>query len=584
MLSWPKHLYRIVRITTPSGVGQVLRPAQHDVLFYAFPSWPSGKLSSMMSWLLNVGIGWLLLLSPAVARPLIAPAPAVFNILDYGARASPTVSSQAAIQRAIEACARAGGGQVLVPAGTFATASIYLKSNIDLHLASGATLLALPDSTLYRNDKAGLLDAGDSFIPALVVAKDLTNIRLSGPGTIRGVPRFASVLVSAPDAYPGWTANAQRAGVDMHAPRVRDPKLSLVYISGCQNVTLQNIQVINSPNWSCHLQWSQDVTVRGVRISSSLERGANSDGLDIDGCKRVLVSNCIIRTGDDAICLKTTRQGGRSETCEDITVTNCILSSSSCALKIGTETNADFRRILFTNCTLSDSNRGLGIIVRDGAAVEHVVFSNIVLDCRRKPFFWWGNGEAFHFTVLKRKASSRVGHIAHVRISGLSGRVEGTSTITGFAGEGAAAYSSISEVELADIDLTMRPESERDTRASDGLSIQNAEQLGLRNVRLTWDAPTPQPNWRHGLALHTVRDFRIEQFERLGATPSLAALRLADTQRGWLAWPALAPAGPVYCQVAGAQTKELRIQAAGAKRLPQLAVEPAAHKAVTLLP
>lgn len=536
----------------------------------------------MLYRLLGCWLCWLLLLGQAGARPVTRPAPAVFNILDYGARASPTVSSQAAIQRAIEACAQAGGGQVLVPAGTFATASLYLRSNIDLHLASGATLLALPDSTLYRNDKAGLADAGDSFIPALVVAKNLTNISLSGPGAIRGEPRFASVLVSAPDAYPGWTANAQQAGVDMHAPRPRDPKVSLLYISGCQNVTLQDIQVIDSPNWSCHLQWSQDVTVRGLRISSSLARGANSDGLDIDGCKRVLVSNCIIRTGDDAICLKTTRQGGRSETCEDITVTNCTLSSSSCALKIGTETNADFRRILFTNCTISDTNRGLGIIVRDGATVEHVVFSNIVIDCRRKPFFWWGNGEAFHFTVLKRNANSKVGRIAHVRVVGLSGRVEGTSAITGFAGEGAAAYSSISGVELADIDLTMQPESERDLRAEDGLALRNAELVSLRNVHLTWEAPTPTPNWRHGLALRTVRDFRIEQFGSAGAVPNSAALLLADTQHGWLAWPALAPLWPVYCQVAGANTQALRIQSAGARRLPQLAVEPAARPGVVL--
>jgi hypothetical protein len=530
---------------------------------------------------------WCLLLNWAGglnAAPLPG-APAVYDIRDYGAQPSRTGNAQASIQRAIEACAVAGGGQVLVPAGVFGTATIYLRSNVELRLASGATLLALSDSTLYRNDKAGLLDAGDSFIPALIVVKNVSNVSLTGPGRVLGEPRFASVLISAPDAYPGWTANAQAAGVDLHALRVRDPKVSLVYISGCRNVILSDIHIENSPNWSCHLQWSQDVTIRSIHITSSLERGVNSDGLDIDGCKRVLISDCIIRTGDDAICLKTTRQGGRSETCEDISVTNCTLSSSSCALKIGTESNSDFRRILFTNCTISESNRGLGIIVRDGATVSDVVISNIVLDCQRRPFFWWGNGEAFHFIVLKRNPDTKVGSIENVRIQGISGRVEGTSTITGFAGVGEEAYTSIRNVTVADINLTMRPESERDKRASDGLTIRNAEGLDLRNIRLSWQAPTPEPKWGHGLALHNVRNFRIAQLDSPPFLPaSPAAVLLADTQRGVLNWPAPGPAGLVYCQITGSQTKELRIQSAAANKLPQLTVEPAVQKAVIITP
>ena len=536
-----------------------------------------------ISFLLRLLLLLLVLAGPFNAGAQTRSRPASYNILDYGAVSSKSVNSQGAIQRAIEACAQAGGGQVLVPAGTFATATIYLRDNIDLHLASGATLYALPDSALYRNDKDGLLDAGDSFIPGLIVAKNVSNISLTGLGAVVGEPRFYEVEVSAPDAYPGWTTNALQAGVPMKALRVRDPKISLVYISGCRNVTLRDVQIINSPNWSCHLQWSQDVTIRGLRISSSLERGVNSDGLDIDGCKRVLVSDCIIRTGDDAICLKTTRQGGRSETCEDITVTNCVLASTSCALKIGTETNSDFRRILFTNCTISDTNRALGIIVRDGATVSDVVFSNMAVDCRRKPFFWWGNGEAFHFTVLKRNENSKVGRIENVRIHGLMGQVEGTATLTGFPGTGPEATTSIRHIELADIHLTMRPESEKDKRTDDGIAIRNAEQISLRNVALRWDQQDSEPKWRHGLALHTVRDFRIEQFTNTPFTQNQStAVLLNDTQRGWLAWPALPPSAAVYCQVAGARTQEVRIQMSEKRNQAGLVVDRGAKKGVVL--
>ena len=533
----------------------------------------------------GIWLSFVLLISgfPATEACGQTQVPTVFNIRDYGARPDKSGNAQAAIQRAIEACAAAGGGQVLVPAGTYGTATVYLRSNVELHLASGATLLALSDSTLYRNDKAGLLDAGDSFIPALIVAKNVTNVGLTGPGRLLGEPRFTTFPVTAPDAYPGWTANALAAGLDMKALRVRNPKVSLVYISGCRNVALRDVHIENSPNWSCHLQWSQDVTIRGVHISSSLERGVNSDGLDIDGCKRVLVSDCIIRTGDDAICLKTTRQGGRSETCEDISVSNCTLSSSSCALKIGTETNADFRRILFTNCTISETNRALGIIVRDGAVVSDVVFSNIVLDCRRRPFFWWGNGEAFHFTVLKRNVGSKVGRIENVRIQGVSGGVEGTSTAAGFTGVGEDAYASIRNITLADIHLALHAESERDKRATDGIAISNAEGIDLRAVALDWDAQAPEPKWAHGLALRTVRNFRIAQFENRSVPQNReAAVLLTDAQHGSLNCSAPTPVGQVYCQVTGSQTRDLRIQAPKLIKPAQLTVEPAARKAVLI--
>lgn len=131
----------------------------------------------------------------------------------------------------------------------------------------------------------------------------------------------------------------------------------------------------------------------------------------------------------------------------------------------------------------------------------------------------------------------------------------------------------------------MRAESERDKRATDGLAIRNAEGLGLRHVAVDWDAPAPEARWAHGLALRTVRDFRIAQFDNRPAPLNPhAAVLLADTRRGSLVWPALPPAGPVYCQVTGRQTRDLRIQAANPKKLPQLAMEPAAEKAVTITP
>ena len=516
----------------------------------------------------------------------LGQAGSIYNILSYGAVADSTANNQAAIQRTIEACAKAGGGRVLVPAGHYGTATVRLRSRVELYLGSGAYLHALPDSALYTNAKAGLEDAGDSFIPGLIVAQHVSDISLTGPGAVVGAPRFYQVPVASPDAYPGWNENARRAGVPLLALRVRNPKVSLVYISDCQRVTLRDVRLINSPNWTCHLQWSQDVTIQGLRISSSLEKGVNSDGLDIDGCKRVAVTGCLIRTGDDAICLKTTRQGGRSETCEDITVSGCLLSSTSCALKIGTETNADIRRILFTNCTISATNRGLGIIVRDGATVAQVVFSNIVLDCQRRPFFWWGNGEAFHFNVLRRNPNSKVGRIEDVRLTGVAGTVEGTSAILGLPGAGDAAYSSIRDVQLADIRLRVRPESEPDKRLSHGIDIRNAEGVRLRNVAVTWEQGAGERADQHGLYLRAVRDFTVTDFANQPAptAPNQVAVLLDNAQNGQLTLPATGPTTGTYAEVAGAQSQRLRFRTDGKSRREQVRVSREARRQTSFQP
>ncbi len=433
----------------------------------------------------------------------------VYNIVDFGAKEGEAFNSQQAIQKAIDKCAEAGGGTVLVPSGSFYTSTVYLKSNIDFKLNNGANLIAIADKSLYKNEKLGLEDAGDSFIPALVVAHKIEDFSITGQGTIRGQPSFFYTKVDYKDEYPGWNENAMKSGVSMQRPWVNDPKISLVYISDCKNILLEGISIVDSPNWSCHIQWSQNVRVDGIKITSSLKNGVNSDGLDIDGCKNVIISNCIIQTGDDAICLKTTKQGTRSESCEDILIDNCILSSTSCALKIGTESQSDFRRISFTNCTISESNRGIGIIVRDGGTVSDVNFSNIMMDLKRKPIFWWGNGEAFHFNVFKRNPDSRLGKIENVTLNNIRGTVEGTSSILGL-GEG---NNTISNISIQNINLTQNPESEKDKRAKHMIEVVNASGISIKDVKLNWGVKGTEPLWSNAFYAKNVDDLVVKGFQ-----------------------------------------------------------------------
>ena len=482
----------------------------------------------------------------------------VYNVMDYGAKNSRSINSQVAIQKAVDACAKAGGGTVLIPAGHFSTATIRLKDHVNFHLENGAFLYAVSDSTLYKNDKEGLEDAGDSFIPSLIVAKKLNNISITGQGSIIGQPEFYYSEITWNDTYPGWNENARSYAAAMNRPWVKDPKISLIYISECQNILIKDVNIINSPNWSCHIQWSRDIFIQGITILSSLEEGVNSDGLDIDGCKNVLVSDCIIRTGDDAICLKTTRQGKRSETCEDVVITNCTLSSSSCALKIGTETYSDFNRISFTNCTISKTNRAIGIIVRDGAVVNQVTFSNILLECSRRPIFWWGDGEAFHFNVLKRNQNSKVGKIQNVIIENISGDVQGSSSIKGCAGDDDDAYSSISNVRLSKISLNIRPEIEKDERTVNTINIEHAQNISLKDIRIIWDKHQQEKLWKHGLYINEVKGFDVQEFNQISSNIKsiVAAIHLNHTIDGWLVLNHLNNAD-LLCSITGNKTNNI---------------------------
>lgn len=481
----------------------------------------------------------------------------VFNIVNFGAKANSKVNAQAAIQNAINACSKAGGGTVLIPAGNFYSSTVYLKSDINLNFSNGANLYAIPDSSLYKNDKEGLEDAGDSFIPSLIVVKKQKNVSITGNGSIIGQPGFYYTLVTDNDVYPGFNENARKSGADMHRPWVKDPKISLVYISDSEHITLNDVSIVDSPNWSCHIQWSNHVTIARIKIKSSLQRGVNSDGLDIDGCKKVVVSDCIIETGDDAICIKTTKQGDRTETAEDILINNCVLSSSSCALKIGTETNSNISRIVFSNCSISDSNRAIGIIVRDGAIVDNVTFSNILLDCYRKPFFWWGNGEAFHFNVFKRNPNSRLGMIKNVVLENIGGTVEGTSSVLGFP---QSDNSTIQNFTLSNIHLQLNAEREKDKRTTDAIEILNAKNINMDNISITWNKKAIQPSWEDALFLKNVDNYTISNsnFEAVGSKSGKEAILLQNTKDGIVDLRASNNQNTI--KVSGTETKNINIQ------------------------
>lgn len=468
------------------------------------------------------------------------------NVLDFGASNDAQVLSTTSIQLAIDSCYRIGGGVVQIPEGEFMTGTIVLKDNVTLLLDSGATLHASPNLQDY---KAPLQDA---VRPTLIYANGAENIGISGKGEIQGdAKRTYEELRKVDRNIKDITENAKAAGVEMKRYYASSPNVALVVITNCRNVQIEGVSIFESSFWSLLLFHNQDVVVRDVKISTSLEKGVNSDGLDINSCSNVNVENCEIRTGDDAIVLKTWDE----VPCENITIANCELSSSSTALKIGTETKGDIRHIQFTNCKILDANRGMSIVVRDGANVEDVTFSNIEVNCSRRHFNWWGNGDPIWIVLSRRGKNSVLGLIKNVTFENIRATGMGTSRIE------TSDEAVLENIRLINVGISMRAENYLDKRSSHALVIENAKEVELSNVHIDWAIDETEPKWASALVMKNVEGFSLVNFNgRQGLLESdIAAIHLENVRRGRIQNATTTSGTQTFISITGKETTDLKM-------------------------
>ncbi len=266
------------------------------------------------------------------------------------------------IQQHIDAMSRRGGGTVILPPGDHYTGTIRLKDNVILHIPSGSRIVGIADPDLYPDtrDERGIY-THRQFFRSLILARGVSNCGITGRGTICGQG----------DLFDG----------DISTERGK-PRPKLVWFDDCENVTVRDVFLTRSGAWCMHLSLCRKVLVDGVRIHNVHQ--LNNDGIDIDSCSNVRVSNCDIDSEDDALCFKTLHH----QPCEKIVVTNCILRSRCYAICIGSESLADFRDISVSNCVIHDTDRiGIGIDIHDGGAAENLIFSDIVMRNVDLPLF-----------------------------------------------------------------------------------------------------------------------------------------------------------------------------------------------------
>jgi polygalacturonase len=305
------------------------------------------------------------------------------NILDLGADPNGETLCTDLIQKGIDDCSASGGGKVIVPTGVFLTGTIFLKSNVNLYLENGAVLLGSKKIEDYNN-KGGVIRALKA-----------NNIGLTGNGSVDG------------QGFAFWTYRNGRT-YSHKSPSTGN----LIEFEACKNVIIENVTLRGSESWTLHLLACEEVLVTGIKIRNPLH-GPNTDGIDINMCGNVMISNCDIYTSDDAIVLKSRHPDYYGKVCENITVTNCILTAISNGFKIGTETMSDFRNIVFSNSVIKaakagdelakvtaayvDSNRlgseylgltsGISLESVDGSNLQGVTITNIVMDGARVPIF-----------------------------------------------------------------------------------------------------------------------------------------------------------------------------------------------------
>lgn len=344
-----------------------------------------------------------------------------YNIVKYGAVSDTTRLSTKAVQRAIDACSAAGGGRVVVPTGNYKIGSIVLKSNVHLHLERGATLYGstkLEDYIPLRTDYESLRTQQQTV--QLIYGDKVSNVVIDGYGTIDGRGRSFKKTATTDEG-------------------ITRPHL-LRFIQS-QDIIVRDVTMRNSGCWMQHFLACDRVRIDGVKIYN--RNNYNNDALDLDGCHEVVVTNLISDSDDDGITLKSTS----SRLCENITISNCVVSTFCNAIKLGTETTGGFRNINISNIVIKPSYdqqekffgrwNGISAIsleMVDGGVLENVNVSNIVVEGTESPIFVrLGNRARGYKEGVEVK---NVGKISGVRISNVQVRNAGATgcSITGLPG------------------------------------------------------------------------------------------------------------------------------------------------------
>lgn len=312
------------------------------------------------------------------------------SVRDFGAKGDGKALDTRAIQSAIDTCAKRGGGTVVVPAGTYLSAPIFLKSNITLRIEPGAVLLGSRKWDDYPVVRGRWEGVEREHKAALITGANLENVTIEGRGVIDGqgdawwteykrLSKLAEGYAAAGVTQPPAGEEEQFRQAQLN----RWPRPRLISLINCRNVAVRGISLRNSPSWTLHPVYCENVTIDGLTVDNPGD-SPNTDGINPDSCRLVRISNCSISVGDDCITIKSGKGAdGRKvgKPCEDIAITNCIMREGHGGVVIGSEMSGGVRNVVVSNCVFDGTTAGIRIKTGRGrgGVVENVSYSNIVM-------------------------------------------------------------------------------------------------------------------------------------------------------------------------------------------------------------
>ncbi|MBE7218925.1 MAG: hypothetical protein INR64_10685 [Caulobacteraceae bacterium] len=396
-----------------------------------------------------------------------------------------------------------------------------LRSHVTLEIAGGATLKCSTNREFYRR------------YGSLIFAENAEDVGVTGSGTIEGngtayFPTLKEGAYEVPHAFLGpWNPLDESPG-QFHA----DGRPRMIILVACRHARLQGFRIHDAPTWTIHPIGCEDLLIQGLAIDNNLLI-PNNDGIDVDRCKRVRVSDCAITAGDDCLIVKTSRNFPQFGDCSDVVMSNCTLRSSSAGVKVEPEGPGRLHDCIFRGLTITDSNRGLAIFNRDGAVVERLVFSDLIITTRLHHDMWWGKAEPINVSNLPRRASIGPCVMRDLRFDNIVCQGESGVFIHGWPG------STLERLTFSNLQVRIEKTSAfsggvYDLRPNEypgygvyphriaGLYAEEVDGLTLDDVTVTW-GPSPPGYFGPAIETHDVRDLVLENVRGAAAHPGQPA-------------------------------------------------------------
>ncbi len=463
----------------------------------------------------------------------------LFNVADFGAVGDGKTLCTAGIQKAVDACAAAGGGRVVFPAGRYLTGPIFLKSYVHVEVPAGTVLLGSTDFDRCPA-LAGRWEGIDRTVYAsMFTGLDLTDISITGDGVLDGQGEAwwrAFRVVSSMRQKLGLL---EREPENPPGSPLKWPRPRMVNLYRCRNVLIQGLQVHNSPAWNIHPVLCDNVVIDRVTIVSPPE-SPNTDGIDPDSCSNVRISNCYISVGDDCITLKSGYRYSKSNVVtENIAVTNCVFARGHGGVGVGSETAGGVRNVTVSNCLCDGTDRGLRFKTARGRG-------NVVENFRAQNVIMRGVGDALSVTMLYNAADPRTAQpvgegtpvFRNIRLS----------NITASDVKRAALIEGLPEMPIRGLEISNFEVTGSDT----GITCSRVDGMAFDNVSL---------NMGRGPAM-AVSDVRGLEVYRLSARNPLKdqpVIRCENVNDGLIQSCAAAEGTGTFLELRGGGTREISL-------------------------